>query len=44
VLAAENPMEAIEGVIAALAIDFGVSERFIAVRLDRYGLIQGGVG
>jgi hypothetical protein len=31
-------------VIAALAIDFGVSERFIAVRLDRYGLIQGGVG
>ena len=44
VLASDNPMESVEGVMAALAIDFGVSERFIAVRLDRYGLVQGGVG
>ena len=41
VLAADNPPEAIEGVVAALAGDFGVSERFIAVRLSRYGLVQG---
>jgi len=41
VLAADNPPEVIEGVIAALAGDFGVSERFIAVRLSRYGLVQG---
>jgi hypothetical protein len=41
VLAADNPPEVIEGVVAALAGDFGVSERFIAVRLSRYGLVQG---
>lgn len=41
VLAADNHPEAIEGVIAALAGDFGVSERFITVRLGRYGLVQG---
>ena len=41
VLAADNHPEAIEGVVAALAGDFGVSERFIAVRLSRYGLVQG---
>ena len=41
VLAADNPPEVIEGVVAALAGDFGVSERFIAVRLSRYGLLQG---
>ena len=33
----------LHGVLAALAGDFGVSERFIAVRLSRYGLLQGGV-
>jgi hypothetical protein len=42
VLAADNHPEAIEGVVAALAGDFGVSERFIAVRLSRYGLVQDG--
>ena len=41
VLASDNPPELIEGVVAALAGDFGVSERFIAVRLSRYGLVQG---
>ncbi len=41
ILAADNPMDVLSGVIAALAGDFGVSERFIAVRLDRYGLVQG---
>ncbi len=34
--------EALAGVIAALAGDFGVSERFIAVRLQRYRLVEGG--
>ena len=42
ILAAGNPPDAVAGVIAALAGDFGVSERFIAVRLARYGLLQGG--
>lgn len=42
VLAANNAEESIAGVIAALASDFGVSDRFIAVRLARYGLIAGG--
>lgn len=42
VLAANNAEEAVAGVVAALAGDFGVSDRFIAVRLARYGLIAGG--
>lgn len=41
VVAAGNPREALAGVVAALAGDFGVSERFVAVRLDRYGLVAG---
>lgn len=43
VLAAENQSEAVAGVIAALAGDFGVSESFIRVRLARYRLVQGGL-
>ena len=43
VLAGDNQAEAIEGVIAALAGEFGVTDRFIAVRLRCYGLIAGGV-
>jgi hypothetical protein len=43
VLARGNPREAVEGVVAALAGDFGVSEGFIRVRLDRYRLVQGGL-
>lgn len=43
VVAASNAPDALAGVIAALAADFGVSERFIAVRLTRYGLVEGGV-
>lgn len=42
VLARDTPPEALAGVIAALAGDFGVSDRFIAVRLQRYRLIEGG--
>ena len=42
VLARDTPPEALSGVIAALAGDFGVSDRFIAVRLQRYRLIEGG--
>ena len=42
-LAAGNPPDAVAGVIAAVAGDFGVSERFVAVRLARYRLIEGGV-
>ncbi|MBW8269991.1 ImmA/IrrE family metallo-endopeptidase [Caldovatus aquaticus] len=42
-LAAGNPPDAVAGVIAAVAGDFGVSERFIAVRLARYRLLQGGL-
>ena len=34
---------AVAGVLAALAGDFGVSEKFIAVRLSRYGLVEGGI-
>lgn len=40
VVARENDRDAIAGVTAVLADEFGVSERFMAVRLDRYGLIQ----
>jgi Zn-dependent peptidase ImmA (M78 family) len=43
ILAAANPADVVSGMIAALAGDFGVSERFIAVRLARYGLVQGGM-
>jgi hypothetical protein len=42
ILAGDNPADVISGVIAAIAGDFGVSERFINVRLARYGLVQGG--
>ena len=42
ILAVGNPPDAVVGVLAALAGDFGVSERFIAVRLSRYGLMQEG--
>lgn len=41
VLAADNPAEALAGVIAALAGDFGISERFVRVRLARYRLVGG---
>jgi hypothetical protein len=41
ILAAGNPPEAVAGIIAVLATDFGISERFIEVRLRRYGLMQG---
>jgi hypothetical protein len=43
VLAAGNPADLVAGVLAALAIEFGVTERFIAVRAARYGLVQGGI-
>jgi hypothetical protein len=43
VLAAGNDTDAVSGVFAALAGEFGVSERFIAVRVARYGLLQGGM-
>ncbi|MBX9751611.1 MAG: ImmA/IrrE family metallo-endopeptidase [Roseococcus sp.] len=43
IVAASNPHDTLAGVMAALAGDFGVSERFIAVRLSRYGLVEGGV-
>jgi hypothetical protein len=43
IVAAGNRADALAGVLAALAADFSVSERFIAVRLSRYGLVQGGV-
>lgn len=43
IVAAGNPAEALAGIAAALAGDFGVSERFIAVRLTRYGLVEGGM-
>ncbi len=43
IVAAGNSHEALGGVLAALAGDFGVSERFIAVRLSRYGLVEGGL-
>jgi hypothetical protein len=42
VLSRENSHDAVAGVIAALAGDFGVSDRFIAVRLEMYGLLAGG--
>jgi hypothetical protein len=42
VLARDTPSDAVAGIVAALAGDFGVSDRFIAVRLQRYSLIEGG--
>lgn len=42
VLAANTPSDALSGITAALAGDFGVSDRFIAVRLQRYSLVEGG--
>jgi phage shock protein PspC (stress-responsive transcriptional regulator) len=42
VLAADNPADAVAGVIAALADDFGISEAFVRVRLARYHLVEGG--
>lgn len=41
VLPASTPPDELAGVTAALAGDFGVSDRFIAVRLRRYRLIAG---
>ena len=43
IVAASNGAEALAGVLAVLAGDFGVSEKFIAVRLSRYGLVEGGM-
>jgi hypothetical protein len=43
VLARDTHPEAVAGIVAALAGDFGVSEKFIAVRLQRYRLMEGGV-
>jgi hypothetical protein len=43
VLPAATPPDALAGLTAALAGDFGVSDRFIAVRLRRYRLIAGDV-
>jgi hypothetical protein len=43
VVADGNSPDAVSGVVAALALEFGVTERFIAVRAARYGLIQGNV-
>lgn len=43
VLAEDTPPEALAGITTALAGDFGVSDRFIAVRLRRYRLIAGDV-
>jgi hypothetical protein len=43
VLAADNPPDAVAGVVAAVAGDFGISERFVRVRLARYRLVGGGL-
>ncbi|MFL1463461.1 ImmA/IrrE family metallo-endopeptidase [Roseococcus sp. DSY-14] len=43
VLAAGNPPDALAGVVAAVAGDFGVSDRFVRVRLARYRLVEGGM-
>ena len=43
VVAADNAPDAVAGIVAALAAEFGVSDRFIAVRLGSYGLVQGGI-
>jgi hypothetical protein len=41
VLAGDTSAEALAGIVAALSGDFGVSDRFIAVRIRRYGLVEG---
>ena len=41
-LARDNASIAIAGIVAVAASEFGVSDRFIAVRIKRYGLIEGG--
>ena len=43
VVAPGNPPDLVAGVLAALAAEFGVTERFVAVRAARYGLVRGGV-
>ncbi|MCC7495869.1 MAG: ImmA/IrrE family metallo-endopeptidase [Fimbriimonadaceae bacterium] len=43
ILAKDNPPEAVAGVVAALAGDFGVSDSFVRVRLARYRLVEGGL-
>lgn len=43
ILARSNPPEAVAGVVAALAGDFGVSDGFVRVRLARYRLVDGGL-
>lgn len=40
ILSTENPPEIIGGLLAALSCEFGVSDRFVEVRLRRYGLLQ----
>jgi len=40
IVAAGNPSDLVAGVVAALALEFGVTDRFIAVRIARYGIIQ----
>ena len=42
-LLARSMVGAFAGVLAAVAGDFGVSESFIAVRVSRYRLIEGGL-
>lgn len=39
IVSAQNDPEALDGVFAAIAEDFGVSPRFIEVRLNAYGLL-----
>jgi len=40
ILSAQNSQEMIAGLLAALSCEFGVSDRFVEVRLRRYGLLQ----
>jgi hypothetical protein len=42
VLAGDNAPEALAGIIAVIAGEFGVSDSFIAVRTARYRLVAGG--
>lgn len=43
IVAADNPRDVLAGIVAALAADFGVSDRFVEVRLAHYGLVAGAV-